>query len=92
MVTKEQYESLLNDRPRKFTPSQVNFHKAAQDEPICIGCIHWYSGMAMGHNVCEIMRPKSEEVPWDWTCMFNTRDGETFLLFRESDAKDDDKG
>ena len=76
MVSKTDYEALLKDHPRKFKPSDVGF---GRDEKYpCASCIHFYTGVAMERNVCEIMRPKDEIVPWNWSCKFHTTDGEHF--------------
>jgi len=74
----EDYEHLLEDRPRKFSPAEVGFQKDKTGLYPCLSCVHFYIGMAMEHNVCEIMRPEDEQIPWDFTCQFHTMDGKTF--------------
>jgi len=80
-VSLEEYERLMEDRPAKFTAEEVNFHLAKAHEPMCCACMHWYRGAVMEKDVCEIMRPKNEQVPWNWTCQFHTKDGERFPLY-----------
>lgn len=86
--TFEQYQKLIADRPKKFSPKDVNFHQAEEGEPMCCACMHWYRSSAGEHDVCEIMRPKNEMVPWNWTCQFNTSDGESFPLLKKQKNPD----
>jgi hypothetical protein len=79
MVTMEEYREIKEDRPVKFDAKEVGFRKAKEGEPMCAGCVHWFRGLA--HDVCEIQRPKDEQVPWDWTCKFQTSDWVHFPLY-----------
>ena len=79
MKTLEDYYNLIDDRPAKFTADEVGFRKAATTA-MCASCIHWYRSAGGEHDVCEIMRPENEQVPYDWVCRFWTSDGEKFPL------------
>lgn len=78
MLSKSEYDAIVDDRPRKAAPEDVNFRPDDGEGFPCVSCIHFYVGIAMEHTVCEIMRPPDEQVPWNWTCNFHTSDGETF--------------
>lgn len=78
IVSFSDYQKILDDRPVKFTPEEVNFHKAKLDEEPCASCIHWFHAPIRDTNVCEIMRPADEDVPPNWTCAFHTKDGEHY--------------
>lgn len=83
MATKEQYEALLKDRPKKFSEKEVNYHEAKPSEPNCAGCMHYFISAVRQIQTCEIMRPKSESVEPNYVCEFYSRDGENFPLFSE---------
>lgn len=84
LATLEQYYTMMDRRPDKFTPEQVQFQKDADGYPCC-ACVHWFWNPLTGSMVCEVMRPDSEDeiVPADWTCQFFTRDYETFPKMEE---------
>lgn len=82
-VTKREYDELMEDRPKKFTPGEVGYRDAQRGEPCCAGCMHYFVGLVMGRNVCEIMRPPGEHVEPEYTCRFQTRDGKVFPLLGE---------
>lgn len=93
------YESLMSDRPRKFTPSDVGYREATALVHRCRRCIHFYSRIVDRFGVCEIMRPSADEpVDPDYVCVFQTKDGDTFPLLdakqptTESSSKGDSDG
>ena len=77
LATLAQYKQLMDDRPIKFKPEDVDFRKDAEGYP-CAACVHWFHNPITSSMVCEVMRPEDEIVPADWTCVFFTRDYETF--------------
>lgn len=83
MVTFEEYEALCLDRPKKFTPEEVGYRLAKPNEPACGSCVHFYVGVQMKHNVCEIMRNKEEQIEPEMTCSFQNR-GEEYPLLTSS--------
>jgi len=86
MSSMAEYESLLEDRPEKFAPDDVNFREAKSGEPMCASCVHWYRSAGGEHDVCEILRTKDEQVPWNWVCDFFNTDREHYPLFHETKA------
>lgn len=75
-ATLREYFRMLEDRPEKFTPEQVGYKEKAprgQDEK-CWRCAHFYYSAIDLHNVCEIMRPASEDVKPEGACLFWTDD------------------
>lgn len=85
VVSKEEYLELLDDRPFKFTPEQVNFREALDYEPPCCSCVHWHYAPMRNTAVCEVMRPPQEHVPSHWTCVFHTTDMEHYPLLEEAE-------
>ena len=77
------YESMMSDRPKKFTPEQVNYRDADSLHIRCLRCVHFYQRARDLYGVCEIMRPKDDEpVNPDYFCDFFSTDGEEFPLRR----------
>ena len=76
LATLAQYKQLMDDRPVKFKPEDVDFREDNDEGYPCAGCVHWYIGPMAQHQVCEVVRPPSENVPWNYTCIFWTRDWE----------------
>lgn len=82
MISKEEYEALLEDRPRKFGPEEVGFVETPDDvQAVCCACIHWFSNPARMNTVCEIMRLEPErDVPPLARCLWWTPDGKWYPL------------
>lgn len=66
----DRYDCLVSDHPDKMTPEEANFREANSSRLRCASCIHWYRGLE--HDVCEVMRPPDEQVPWNYVCDFWT--------------------
>ena len=82
------YENLMQSRPYKFLPDEVNYRDAETDVK-CSTCLHYYTREIDGYAVCEIMRDvKSDEeenpIKPDYVCDFHTIDGDSFPLLKES--------
>lgn len=85
MVTKAEYDKLLDDRPRKFGPGEVGFQVRSDDAHVCCGCIHWFANAARGAAVCEILRlPGEQDIPPQARCRFWTPDGEWYPLLDDN--------
>lgn len=81
LASRDEYEALIDNRPRKFSPAEVGFVEKSDDAHLCCGCIHWFINPARGSAVCEIMRPEPErDVPPQARCRFWTPDGEWYPL------------
>ena len=78
LATLAQYKQLMDDRPVKFLPADVDFREDNLEGYPCAGCIHWYRGAVMEHDVCEVVRPPNEQVPALYTCQFWTMNGSDF--------------
>lgn len=85
MVSKQRYEDLVSDRPKKFTALEIGFIHKATDEHICGACWHFYKGKAAKRTVCEIYEGKGEDrkVPAAGSCSFWTNDGTNFPKLAE---------
>jgi hypothetical protein len=87
------YESLLEDKPYKFSAESVGYSAGTGAER-CIRCIHFYEGRAAKRAVCEIMRPEDDaNVKPEWKCTFFTTDGKAYPLYaehEEEEAKEDE--
>jgi len=82
-ATREQYEELIQNRPDKFTPEQVDYAPANSNKLRCGRCLHFFTRNRDGFHVCEILR--SEQIDADginpfYDCRFFTEDGEHFPL------------
>jgi hypothetical protein len=86
-VNREEYEDLVQERPRKFTPEEVGYEEAPEGSSIrCAGCFHYYRRAVDGLAVCEIMRSDETDtkgVEPEWRCRFQTVDGDSFPLLEE---------
>ena len=83
-ATLEDYQDVIADRPRKFDQHASSYHLAKGDEPRCDECAHFFQRHLDGYAVCEIVRPvPEEEIMPEWTCQFQTPDGQTFPLLKE---------
>ena len=79
----EEYWLIIGLRPAKFDQKSSNYHLAKDDEPRCDECAHFFVRHLDGYNVCEIVRPVPEEPIWpEWTCQFQTPDGQQFPLMK----------
>ena len=85
LITIEEYELLMQDRPVKFGPSDVGFSRKPKYSQTCDACVHWFKSPAAKRNTCEIMRPDDgdENVqPFNW-CRYWTADYKTFPLLEK---------
>lgn len=85
-ASKEQYLKLMEDRPEKWAPEDVDYRRAGKEEPHCSKCIHMYKRVTDGFAVCELIR--DDEIDRNgidpvWTCDFYSPDGEEFPLLGE---------
>jgi hypothetical protein len=89
MVTLEDYQAVLDDRPFKFTAKQVGYNKAPEGSGMtCSGCLHYYRRAIDGFSVCEIFRSDEtdqEGVRPDWRCGFWTLDAQVHPLLEPED-------
>lgn len=81
MVSLKEYRELLDDRPKKLDPKDVDYREA-DDLRRCGNCLHYFYRRIDGYGVCEVMRPKDEEsIDTSKTCDLWTKDGEKFPLY-----------
>ncbi len=101
MKTLSEYLELLNDRPKKWSESEVNYLPAPEGSAMrCTACLHYFRRAIDGFSTCEIMRSERtdrEGVFPDWRCSFWTVTGDVFPLLdkeseEESDTRDDEHG
>lgn len=88
IVTKQQYDDLLKDRPVKFTPEEVGYTDAGDSAMRCSTCRHYYLRQIDQFAVCEILRSDEiddEGINPGWRCRFWTIDGERLPLLEGSD-------
>lgn len=80
VVDFDEYESLLDDRPQKFHPFQVDYREAEEVGVQCDRCIHFYQQVAgERRTTCEILRlDKDENIDPEYVCKFQSRDGVTY--------------
>jgi hypothetical protein len=82
MVSITEYQSLLEDRPEKFTPEDVEYRDSDLMTQRCVRCVHFFQRSVDQFSTCEIMRPeKDESVDPDYVCNFFTKNGEQFPLY-----------
>lgn len=82
MPTLADYRKLMEDRPEKWSPDDVNYREAGGRDR-CARCLHFYERHLDRHGVCELMRSEATDrdgVDPDYVCDFYTRDGEVFPL------------
>ena len=95
MVSSEDIEQLMTDRPRKYAPEDVGYQEAPEGSALrCAGCFHLYRRATDGHTVCELIR--SEEIDKngiypDWRCLFFTVDGTVTPLLEETPEAQDEE-
>lgn len=78
-----EYTALTEDRPRKFTPEDVDYHDADSLGQRCARCFHFYIRSRDCFGVCEIMRSDDTDetgVDPDYVCSFFTIDGVEFPI------------
>ena len=82
LASKQDYLDLIEDRPHKLDESESGYREARGEPHQCRNCIHLYLRQKDGYKVCEIVRPTkgTEEIQLQYTCQFQTQDGETFPL------------
>lgn len=79
MKSFSEYRELMENRPVKFTPSDVDYKDADSPSRRCERCVHMYQRARDNYGTCEIMRPEEDEpVDPDYVCDFFTVDGEDF--------------
>jgi hypothetical protein len=75
-ATRGDYNALLDDRPRKFGPDEVDYSPQSDDTYVCCSCVHWFINPAQDAKVCEIVRlPTEADIPAQARCKFWTPDG-----------------
>jgi hypothetical protein len=85
-LTQKEYEELVADRPKKFSPDDVNYREADGNQKRCGKCIHFYVRLADRLTTCEIMRSDETDengVDPEFVCDFFTKDGEEFPMQRK---------
>lgn len=88
MISRDQYEQLLDDRPDKFDAEEVGFVKESNGAHVCCSCIHFFHNPARSTTVCEIYRPDPEDnIPPLGGCNFWTPDGRRYPLLEDRDGK-----
>lgn len=78
----EEYEKLVEERPRKWSAEQVNYRPGDGPE-FCKGCRHFYERRLDRFGVCEVFRSKEtdeEGVQPNFVCDWWTQDGRKFPL------------
>lgn len=80
----QDYQAVMEERPRKFDQKAANYHRAGQKEPRCDQCMHFFARhIDRRDTVCEVVRPVPEEaIDPSWTCKFQTPDGRRFPLYK----------
>jgi hypothetical protein len=90
-VTRKEVESLILERPRKFTAEEVNYGPCAEGSAFrCCSCLRFYIRAIDSHAICEIMRsPKVDEegVQPDFVCDWHTVDGDVYYYEPEEEPK-----
>lgn len=87
-VTREEVNALMDDRPEKFSPEEVNYQEAPQGSAMrCAACFHMYRRATDNHTVCELIR--SEEIDEEginpaWRCTWFSADGDVAPLSSEA--------
>ena len=84
-VTKDTYDRLLENRPFKLSPEEADYRPAEGTEK-CGNCIHLFERVADEFKVCEVVRPDEDGIEAifpNYTCMFQTSDGENYPLLEE---------
>ena len=72
------YKRLLENRPFKFAPEDVNYRNAEGKEH-CGDCVHFYTRNVDGFHTCEIMRTDGDDsIIENYRCDFWTDDGEEY--------------
>ena len=86
LVTLEEYDLLMADRPMKFSASQVGYSPKPKYKQVCDDCISFFRGKAARKNTCEIFRPDNEETvqPMGW-CRFWSNNYRDFPLLDKED-------
>lgn len=81
-ATLDDYHEIMEDRPHKLDEAEAGYREARGEPHQCKGCIHLYQRYQDHYNVCEIVRPTkgTEEIQLEFTCRFQTKDGEKFPL------------
>lgn len=79
-LTQAQYDEMIDDRPYKILEASRVGYRKGEGEERCENCFHFFVGKVAGRNVCEIFRPKNEDVNPDFVCDWWTEDGHRFPL------------
>lgn len=88
-ATMDDYFDTMNDRPLKLTPESVGYSPRPKYPETCIDCVHFFKSKVAHHNVCEVMRPRSESEsvsPVGW-CRFFTANYRDFPLLDKETAQ-----
>jgi hypothetical protein len=73
---------MIEERPRKFSPEDVEYRESEEIWRRCLRCIHFFERKSDRYCTCEIMRPeKDSPVDPDYVCSLFTKDGEEFPLY-----------
>jgi len=87
MVDRADYDALMLERPRKFTPDDVAYQPAPKGSELrCCACRSYFRRSIDGLTTCEVMRSDEtdiEGVQPDWRCQFFTVDGDVFPLLED---------
>lgn len=80
MGLREEYKSLMEDRPEKLDEESVKF-RDSMGRRRCGNCINHFKRSVDDYGVCEVVRPSDpEEVTVDSLCDLWTSDGKNFPL------------
>lgn len=87
MVSLEQVEDLIAERPRKFSAEDVRYEKAPEGSAIrCASCLKYFKRAVDNFGTCEIFRDEEADrdgVLPDWRCAFWSADGNVYPLVEE---------
>lgn len=87
-ATREDIDSLLDERPRKLSPEEVDYKAAPEGSVIrCASCINLYQRAIDAHRVCQIVRSDEidkEGIDPSFRCDWWTQDNFVYPLTEES--------
>jgi hypothetical protein len=80
VLTRNEYLNLINNRPPKARPEEVDYRKGQGDE-VCSGCVHFYVRQVDHFATCELIRDLQIDrvgIQPQFTCDWMSPDGESF--------------
>jgi hypothetical protein len=81
VISRAEYEALLEDRPDKFGPDEVGYMEESESPEVCCSCIHFFTNPTRMTNVCEVLRLEDDSnIPPLARCRFWTTDGSHYPL------------